>query len=63
MENLSLKEHLEHNEGIGVHGERDKGTDHLRREWIIRQRNGSSNRGNGAIRTRMEYLRAWMHHL
>ena len=54
MEYLSLMEHLELNIELGTC---DKGTYHLGNEMIIRQRNGSSDKGTNILKWGMQHLR------
>ena len=54
-----LMEHLDHlklNGALGVHGGYEKGTDHLRKECIILQSNGSSSKGTDHIEGVLEHL-------
>ena len=54
-----LIEHLEHlnlNGALGVHGACDKGTDLVRKEWIIRQSNGSNAKGTDHTEWGLEHL-------
>ena len=53
IENL---EHLDLNGALRVHGACDKGTDLLRKEWIIRQRNESSIKGTDRTEGGLEHL-------
>lgn len=57
MEYLELQWSIKNQHGaLGVHGACDKGTTHLRRKWVIRQRIRSSNKGYGAPKNGMEHL-------
>lgn len=49
-------EHMELNEALGVNRSCNKGTNHMIREWIIRKRNGSRDKGIDLLKGDMEYL-------
>ena len=62
MEYLSLMKHLELNGTLRVHGACDKGTHHLKKEWLIKQRNETSDKEQIKWQ-RNVYSRRGMEHL